>query len=178
MSLVELRWLARVHGVIAWGATAAVLLAAVLALASARRAAGRGVVAASAGAVALLSAAAAAGLALDLPYRGRLRQRVFLDDAYAHAPSLGWLFERKLHLAFGATALAWCALALLGAAALARRRALEVGHIADVRDGAAGQALPWVADLERGGRMALAASAALALGAAIISAVVARRYSF
>lgn len=159
-----LRSLARVHGVIAWAAAAALVVA--LALAFARRAAGRGVVAATAAAAALLTGAGAAGLGLDLPYRGRLRQRIFLE-----APALGWMFERKLHLAFGAAALAWCALALLAAAALERRRAGGPG-------GPSRAMAPWVRDLERGGRAALAASAVFALAAALLSAVVARRYAF
>jgi hypothetical protein len=110
-----------------------------------------------------VSAAFAAGIPLDLPYRGRLRQKVFIDSA-----ALGWLFERKLHLSFGAVALAWCALALLTAGALARR----------AHAGAHPPAAPpaWAADLERGGRAALIASAALTLLAAVFSAIVARRH--
>lgn len=36
------------------------------------------------------------------PYRDRLKQGIFI-----HAPSIGLLFERKEHLAFGAIGLAW-----------------------------------------------------------------------
>jgi hypothetical protein len=38
------------------------------------------------------------------PYRDRLKQHIFID-----APSIGFLFERKEHLAFGAILLAWAA---------------------------------------------------------------------
>jgi hypothetical protein len=36
------------------------------------------------------------------PYRDRLKQSIFL-----HAPNIGFLFERKEHLAFGSIGLAW-----------------------------------------------------------------------
>jgi hypothetical protein len=40
-----------------------------------------------------------------------LRQKIFL-----HAPTIGWLFERKEHLAFGVALLAWAgAAAYVGA---------------------------------------------------------------
>lgn len=38
----------------------------------------------------------ASGMALELHYRVHLRQRLFI-----HSKTLGWLFERKMHLAFG-----------------------------------------------------------------------------
>jgi hypothetical protein len=174
VTTAALRWLARAHGILAWAAAAALVGAFAAALVGrglGRRApsgdpephrsnwARRARVAAAGVAATLLSGAFAAGLALDLPYRGRLRQRVFLD-----APALGWLFERKLHFAFGAAALAWCALGLLTAAVL--------------RHGDGTAAPPWARDLERAGRAALAGSAALATIAAILSAMVARRHSF
>jgi hypothetical protein len=43
------------------------------------------------------------------PYRDRIKQAIFLE-----APAVGFLFERKEHLAFGAVVLAWA-----GAAAYA-----------------------------------------------------------
>jgi hypothetical protein len=154
MTTDTLRWLAGVHGVLAWAATLGLTAAAI-----AQRqwgqgtAKGRAIVAAAA--AVLVSGAFGVGLRLDLPYRGRLRQQVFID-----APALGWLFERKLHLSFGAVALAWCAVALLAASA------------------AAAQHRGRSAALGRGGRATLAASAGLAILAAIASAIVGRRHSF
>jgi ABC-type phosphate transport system substrate-binding protein len=93
---------------------------------------------------------------------------VFVDS-----PALGWLFERKLHFAFGAMALAWCALALLTAAALAARPAPAPSAAAPPR-----RIPAWTRDLERAGQAALAGSTALAALAAILAAVVAGRYPF
>lgn len=169
-------WLAHAHGALAWAAALGVTAA--LGAALSRRAP-RARAPLAAVAAALVSAAFAAGLPLDRPYRGRLRQQVFIDSA-----ALGWLFERKLHLSFGAVALAWCALALLAASALARRRpAAPLCASTTPPDGDAARGAPaaipaWVADLERGGRAALAASAALTLLAAIFSAMVAYRHGF
>jgi DNA-binding FadR family transcriptional regulator len=62
----------------------------------------------------LVTVAAGIGLWIYAFYRERLKQGIFLQ-----APSVGFLFERKEHLAFGAVMLAWA-----GAAAyLAARRA-------------------------------------------------------
>jgi hypothetical protein len=44
----------------------------------------------------------ALGAVLYPPYRNNLKQRLFV-----HAPTIGWMFERKEHLAVGAIALAW-----------------------------------------------------------------------
>jgi hypothetical protein len=53
-------------------------------------------------AVGLATAAAGLGAALYPAYRERLRQPIF-----ASAPAVGYLFERKEHLAFGAVLMAW-----------------------------------------------------------------------
>jgi hypothetical protein len=53
-------------------------------------------------AVALATLAGGIGASLYPAYRERLRQPIF-----AQAPSVGYLFERKEHLAFGAILLAW-----------------------------------------------------------------------
>lgn len=156
MSGEALRGLSQAHGILAWAAVAVTVAAAVAVTVAARRVRLRATVALTGIASALLIASFATGLQLDLPYRGRLRQRIFLE-----APALGWMFERKLHLGFGAMLLAGCALGLLGAAALAGRRANELG---------------WVRELGRGGRVALVAGAAFALLAAVVGAWVARRY--
>ncbi len=50
----------------------------------------------------LATASGALGVILYEPYRDSLRQPIFM-----HAPALGYLFERKEHLAFGAILLAW-----------------------------------------------------------------------
>ncbi|MCC6558024.1 MAG: hypothetical protein IT372_34185 [Polyangiaceae bacterium] len=151
-----LRWLSGAHGVIAWAAALA-CAAAVGAGWWGRAARGRGALAATA--AGLASAAFASGLPLDMPYRGRLRQQVFIDSE-----ALGWLFERKLHFAFGGLALAWCAVALFAASTLASRRASGQRHGA--------------ADMARGASAALAASAALTLFAAIAGAIVAHGHRF
>jgi hypothetical protein len=143
-----LRTLARWHAVAAWAATIAVLIAALL---HARR---RLPAWAGALAAALALAAGGLGLALEEPYRSRLRQKLFLK-----APSLGWLFERKLHLAVGALLLALAAAAALGAARHARREAVR-------------------RDLGRAAAFAFAAAAALMIAASIAATVVARKTSF
>jgi hypothetical protein len=62
-------------------------------------------------AVAVSTLAGGLGVAMYADYRDRLRQAMF-----QHAPAMGYLFERKEHLAFGAILLAWAgALAYLGA---------------------------------------------------------------
>jgi hypothetical protein len=62
--------------------------------------------------VTLATLAGAVGASLYPSYRERLRQEIFVQ-----APGLGYLFERKEHLAFGAILLAWVG-ALSYAAAL------------------------------------------------------------
>ena len=62
-------------------------------------------------ATALVTGVGAAGVYLYGEYRERLKQGIFIK-----APTIGWLFERKEHLAFGAIVLAWAgALAYFGA---------------------------------------------------------------
>ncbi len=53
-------------------------------------------------AVAVATIAGAVGASLYPAYRETLRQPIF-----AEAPAIGYLFERKEHLAFGAILLAW-----------------------------------------------------------------------
>ena len=50
----------------------------------------------------LVTVAAALGLSFYDAYREKLRQPIF-----ASAPAIGYLFERKEHLAFGVVAFAW-----------------------------------------------------------------------
>jgi hypothetical protein len=143
-----LRSLERLHGIAAWGATAAVVVAAGLFARGARSRRAAGVVAAV-----LAAGAAGLGLGLHDPYRARLRQRLFVE-----APRLGWLFEQKLHAAFAAVLLSLCALALT----------LRLG-----RGPAAG-----ARDLHRAAMLGWTAAAALALGASIASTLVAGRAHF
>ena len=64
------------------------------------------------------------------PYRAQLKQRLFVT-----VPTVGWLFERKEHLAVTAVALAWAGLALHlsrgdDPTADARARAAHLAYVA------------------------------------------------
>jgi hypothetical protein len=111
VSALDLRALTRVHGGLAW-ASIAVLAAALFAVWKRRPAVG---LAASA-AVLLGSATFVTGALLHGPFQSKLRQRLFLE-----ASTLGWLFERKEHVAFGGLALSCCALSALWAERLSAR---------------------------------------------------------
>jgi len=152
MSPGAIATVARLHAVLAWAATAALLAAPWIARSGAARRLRRGV---RAGAIALLLATSALGLALHDTYRAKIRQHLFIS-----APDIGWLFERKLHLAFAS--------ALLGVGALAALFWLERTP-ADA---------PERRELGRGAALAWGASAALALAASIAGAIVARRAHF
>jgi hypothetical protein len=100
--------LEHVHGHVGWLAAAALVHPAIL-LRDPRRRADLSVALATL----LVTVVASAGFYLYGDYRERLKQGIFLK-----APTIGWLFERKEHLAFGALALAWAgALSYLGARA-------------------------------------------------------------
>lgn len=150
MSPATLRSIERLHAVVAWAATAALVATAWLGARPAETR--RAVRLLGAAAVALILTAGGLGLALHDPYRARLRQRLFLDSL-----ELGWLFERKQNAAFAAM--------LLAVSALAIRMQLERGA-------------PGARDLRRSAALAWAASAALALAASIASTLVARRAHF
>jgi hypothetical protein len=92
--------LARVHGVLAW--IAIVALGAALIAMWKRPGVARALVPAAALSGGL---AFASGVALHLPFQSKLRQPLFLMSNL-----LGWLFERKEHVAFGALALLVCGL--------------------------------------------------------------------
>lgn len=151
MSPDTLHLLARAHAVAAWLATSALALALPLLLRAHR---GRLTVAISAVAAAAITLCGGLGVLLDATYRSRIRQQLFV-----RTPSLGWLFERKEHLAFGAIVLAWCTLSTMVAAQLSRdpRRA---------------------SDLHAAARVAGIAAAALALAASVMAAIVTRRAHF
>jgi hypothetical protein len=150
MSREQILSLERWHAIASWAATAVIALSAWLFVRSSpwRRAA-------SAAAAVLALGAAGTGLWLHDPYRSRLRQRLFLD-----APSLGWLFERKQHLAFAAV--------LLALSALATQARLSLDP----------EGAPGARDLHRAAALAWTSSALLALAASIASTIVARRASF
>ena len=99
--MLVLRALERVHGHLAWLAVAALLHPALLLRDPRRRA--RVSVSLATG---LVVVAAALGAGIYGEYRARLKQRIFIES-----PTLGWMFERKEHLAVGvvAFALAGCA---------------------------------------------------------------------
>jgi hypothetical protein len=98
--------LEHVHGHLGWLAAAALVHPAVL-LRNPRRKAHLAV----ASALGVVTAAGSLGAWLYPAYRDRLKQSLFLE-----APRIGYLFERKEHLAFGAILLAWAgALAYFGA---------------------------------------------------------------
>jgi hypothetical protein len=145
------------HGVAAWIATALLLFAAASRFAPRalaplhRRASVVGLLA-----TVVITVAAALGLALDGAYQNELRQRLFIE-----APRLGWLFERKHHVAVVAVLLAWCA----GAAVALRARRSDDGEAFD-------------ANLERIARRGYVAAFAFAAFAAIASVIVARVVRF
>jgi hypothetical protein len=103
-----LRVLERVHGHLGWLTVAALSHPAIL-LRNPKRRAPLATALATAGAV----ATAALGALIYPEYRARLKQPIFVE-----ARALGWVFERKEHLAVGAVsfALIGC-IAHLGAAA-------------------------------------------------------------
>ncbi|MDI1476927.1 hypothetical protein [Polyangium sp. y55x31] len=150
-----LRRVALVHGVLAWIAAVA-LVALAIALVRLRKDAriSRWIRLASAAATSFVAASFATGVWLDLPYRTHLRQRLFLASR-----ALGWLFERKLHLSFGALVLAGLALAALFAA------------------GTGGPDEP-SRTLRRASRTGYVASAFFALAACVIGTLVATRARF
>jgi hypothetical protein len=95
-SVLLLRVLERIHGHLAWLSVAALLHPAVL-LANPKRRARLAVTLTTLG----LVATAVLGVNIYPEYRDRLKQHVFIE-----APRLGWMFERKEHLAVGALGLA------------------------------------------------------------------------
>jgi hypothetical protein len=142
----------RLHAALAWMSVAA--LAAALFATLSRRSFARPVVAASA---ALCAATFITGAMLHLPFQSKLRQRLFLLSS-----SLGWMFERKEHVAFGVLALSGCVLF----ATWAERAAAQGGDARAARS------------LRRASVIALAAALAFAGFSAAVSLAVSRRVSF
>lgn len=97
MSDFALRLIERLHGHIGWLAVAAVLHPALLLRNPKRNAA------LSVGlATCLISIAGAIGAYVYPLYRMKLKQDIFI-----HSQTIGWMFERKEHLAVGAIGFAW-----------------------------------------------------------------------
>ena len=95
MSTLALRIVERLHGHLGWLAVIALLHPAIF-LRRPKRRAPLSVVLATL----TVSLTAAFGFVLYPPYRNLLKQRLFVQ-----APAIGWLFERKEHLAVGALTL-------------------------------------------------------------------------
>ena len=159
MSPATLHLVARAHAVAAWVATVALVVAIPLQIRARRGRATLAIGAAAAIAITIaititITLAGALGVLLEATYRAKIRQRLFV-----HSPRLGWLFERKEHLAFGAIVLAWATLSTMVAAQLSRDPARA-------------------ADLRAAARLAAIASAGLALAASVMAAIVARSAHF
>ena len=143
-----LRLLVRVHGHLGWLAAIALVHPAILLRRTKRKAH------LSVGlAVGLVTVVFGLGVTMYGDYRDRLRQTIFQQ-----APTIGYLFERKEHLAFGALLLAWA-----GAAAYAGAHWLE----GDTRE-----------SLRKAAHWAFVAAAALALVTATLGVIVASFKSF
>ena len=110
MTLLDpLRIQEHVHGHLGWLAAIALVHPAIL-LRRTKRKADLSVLLG----VATVTLVGGLGVAMYGDYRDRLRQPIF-----QHAPAIGYLFERKEHLAFGAILLAWAgAVAYLAATKL------------------------------------------------------------
>jgi hypothetical protein len=143
-----LRIAEHVHGHLGWLAAIALVHPAILLRRTSRRAhLAVGLAVGTVTAVGLL------GVSLYGAYRDRLRQVIF-----AHAPSIGYLFERKEHLAFGAILLSW-----VGAVAYAAAARSEGG----VRE-----------SLRRAAHWAFIAAAVLAISVAALGTIVAAYRTF
>lgn len=92
-----LRVLERVHGHLGWLAAVALVHPAILLRNPARRARLSAILATAAA-----TAAAALGAGIYPAYRRQIKQHLFIES-----PTLGWLFERKEHLAVAVVAFAW-----------------------------------------------------------------------
>ncbi len=147
-SLDPLRLAEHIHGHLGWLAAVALAHPAVLL----RRTNRRAHLSVSL-AVGLATAAGAIGVALYGAYRETLRQSIFVD-----APRIGYLFERKEHLAFGAVVLAWAGGILYVGAARADPGLREA--------------------LRKAAHLAFVASALLAAVAAVLGTVVAAYRTF
>jgi hypothetical protein len=128
MTLQLLRALEHIHGHLGWLSVAALLHPAIILQRDKRRAP---LAVCLATAFVVFTALVGAGIYPD--YRDRIKQHLFIE-----APKVGWLFERKEHLAVGAVAfaLAGCVAHLAGPAFAGddavRRTIARVAHRAFV----------------------------------------------
>lgn len=100
MSLLALRALEHVHGHLGWLTVIALVHPAILLRRPARRAPLAAMLA-----TLLVTVTAALGAATYPSYRTLLKQALFKET-----PTIGWMFERKEHLAIGVLAFAWAGL--------------------------------------------------------------------
>lgn len=98
--VTALRWMVRIHGHLGWLSVLALCHPAWLL----RKNGGRKTLSALL-ATLLTTVTFAAGLWLYPAYRSRLKHAIFVE-----APSIGWAFERKEHLALGVVCFAWVGL--------------------------------------------------------------------
>ena len=108
-------------------------------------------------ALAFTTVVAGLGVSLYGPYREKIKQSLFIAS-----PKIGFFFERKEHLAFGAVALAW-----VGALAYFAGRVKSTELDPPLRE-----------SLRQASRTAFLASAALALVAATLGTIVATFKTF
>jgi hypothetical protein len=97
ISQMALRVAEHVHGHMGWLSAAALLHPAILLRNPKRRAK-----LAVAVTTAFVTASGLLGAWIYPDYRAQLKQQIFI-----HTPKIGWLFERKEHLAVGAIGFAW-----------------------------------------------------------------------
>lgn len=114
MDLDPLRALERLHGHAGWLGVALLVHPAILLRRQRRAGLAVGL------ATGAITAVAALGLYLYVEYRTRLKRMIFTE-----APDVGFLFERKEHLAFGAVLLAWAGCAAYFGAARAEPKLAE-----------------------------------------------------
>ena len=114
MTALGLAQVVRLTAVLAWASLLSVIVILAMGLGSVRR---RLVTLAAALAVALGAGAFGTGVMLHAPFQSKLRQRLFIASS-----ALGWLFERKEHVAFGALAMLGCAACATWAEGAARGR--------------------------------------------------------
>ncbi|HLK38955.1 MAG TPA: hypothetical protein VKU41_19475 [Polyangiaceae bacterium] len=147
-----LRLWEHVHGHLGWLAAAAVTHPAIL-LRPSRDGGARRATLSVALAVAFLTLAGAFGVAMYPAYRESLRAPLF-----AQAPTIGYLFERKEHLAFGAILFGWAG----GAGYAGSLRAQ--GHVRSA--------------LRRAAHVAFVAAAAIAFVTAVLGTIVSTYKTF
>jgi hypothetical protein len=96
-------------------------------------------------ATAVLAVAFGTGVALDNEYRSHLRQRIFLAST-----KLGWLFERKLHVAFFAMTIGLAAAISAYAARDASRRSASFAAVLTLTAALAACAMSVYVAMKRG----------------------------